>query len=289
MSKSLSKYAICFASITMFAASQTLAFGTFGHRTIAEIAERGLTPSARVQVEELLKVAPRPSLTGLSTWPDELRDDPAAQELGKRTARWHYMNFPKDDCNIKIALACPDGNCLVPRLNEQIGLLGNRKLPLAQRAEALGFVVHLFGDLHQPLHIGYAYDKGGNDFQISLGANAAPVIAPSVSTPGVQAQRMGANLHSLWDSLIFDVPKLGLVAEAAQISALPVASGAAREINVEVIARESCTIVQASDFYPKKHLISSDYLTQMRPVAQLRVALAGKRLANLLNQTLGTQ
>ena len=281
MSKSFLKSAILFALIIIFTARQTLAFGSFGHRTIAEIANARLTPSARAQVAELLTVAPRPSLVELSTWPDELRDDPNAQKDAKRTAPWHYMNFPKGECGLSIERACRNGNCLVPRLNEQIALLGNRNAPLAVRAQALGFVVHLFGDLHQPLHLGYAVDKGGNDFQISLGKNAAPVIAPA---PSIQAQRMGANLHSLWDSLIFDVPKLGLAAEAAQIVALPVPDNAAREINVEVIARESCTIVQASDFYPTKHLISSDYLSQMRPRAQRRVVLAGRRLANLLNQ-----
>ena len=79
------------------------------------------------------------------------------------------------------------------------------------------------------------------------------------------------------------------MAEAAQISTLPVTSGAANEINAEAIARESCAIVQADDFYPKKHLISAEYLSKMRPRAQLRVALAGRRLATLLNQTLGKQ
>ena len=284
MSKSLSKSAILIALAGIFTACQTLAFGSFGHRTIAEIAERGLVPNARAKVAELLKVAPRPSLVELSTWPDELRDDPNAQKSAKRTAPWHYMNFPKGECGLSIERACRNGNCLVPRLHEQIALLGNRKLPLAVRAEALGFVVHLFGDLHQPLHLGYAIDKGGNDFQISLGKNAEPVNTPIA--PGIQAQRMGANLHSLWDTLIFDVPKLGLVAQAAQIWALPVPSNAASKINVELIARESCTIVQASDFYPTKHLISAAYLDQMRPRAQLRVALAGRRLANLLNQIL---
>lgn len=285
MTKSLLKSCILGALAGIFATCQTLAFGSFGHRTIAEIANARLNPQARDQVAALLKVAPRPSLVGLSTWPDELRDDPNAQENAKRTAPWHYMNFPSGDCSIDIAHACSNGNCLVPRLNEQIALLSDRTLPLAKRAEALGFVVHLFGDLHQPLHLGYAVDKGGNDFQISLGANAPPVIAPIA--PGIPAQRMGANLHSLWDSLIFDVPKLGVAAEAAQIVALPISETTAREINVEVIARESCAIVQASDFYPKKHFINAAYLTQMRPRAQLRVALAGRRLANLLNQILG--
>ena len=288
MPKSPSKSAILFALSCIVTTCQTLAFGSFGHRTIAELAQTRLTPSAHAQVVELLKVAPRPSLVELSTWPDELRDDPNAQEAAKLTARWHYMNFPKGDCSLSIVRACPDGNCLVPRLNEQIALLGNRQLPPAKRAEALGFVVHLFGDLHQPLHLGYAVDKGGNDFQISLGANAEPVIAPSAPGSGIQAARMGANLHSLWDTLIFDVPKLGLAAEASQISALTLPSNAAREFNVELIARESCRIVQARDFYPTKHLISSAYLAQMRPRAQLRIALAGVRLAALLNRTLGT-
>ncbi len=286
MSKSPAKSLIFGALACIFSASQALAFGTFGHRTIAEMAQARLTPTTRAQVAELLKVAPRPSLADLSTWPDELRDDPNAQESAKLTAPWHYMNFPKGDCSVSVARACPNGNCLVPRLNEQIALLGNRQLPLAKRAEALGFVVHLFGDLHQPLHLGFAVDKGGNDFQISLGANAE--AAPPSVAPVVQVARTGANLHSLWDSLIFDVPKLGLTAEAAQISALVVPAKAAGEIGVELVARESCRIVQAPDFYPKKHLISSAYLTQMRPRAQLRVAFAGVRLAALLNQTLGT-
>ena len=288
MPKYPSKSATLFASICIFTASQTLAFGTFGHRTIAEIAQARLTSTTRAQVLELLKVAPRPSLIELSTWPDELRDDPNAQEAAKLSARWHYMNFPKGDCSLSIALSCPDGNCLVPRLNEQIALLGNRQLPLVKRAEALGFVVHLFGDLHQPLHLGYAVDKGGNDFQISLDTNAEPMIAPSAPGSGIQVARLSANLHSLWDSLIFDVPKLGLAAEGAQLSALTVPEQTAREINVELIARESCRIVQARDFYPTKHLISNAYLSQMRPRAQLRIALAGVRLAALLNQTLST-
>ena len=286
MPKTPSKFVILGALAGVFATFQVFAFGTFGHRTIAEIAQSHLTPSARAQVVELLKVAPRPSLVELSTWPDELRDDPNAQEAAKATAPWHYINFPKGNCSVSIERACPNGNCLVPRLTEQIALLGNRQLPAAKRAEALGFVVHLFGDLHQPLHLCCAADKGGNDFQISLGTNAE--AAPLSVAPGVQVARTGANLHSLWDSLIFDEPKLGLAAEVAQISALAVPAKAAGEFNVELVARESCHIVQASDFYPTKHLISNAYLSQMRPRAQLRVALAGVRLAALLNQTLST-
>ena len=279
------------ALIAAFMACNAFAFGTLGHRTIAEIAGRGLAPKAQAEISELLKIAPRDNLADLSTWPDELRDDPNAQARAKLTARWHYMNFPKGRCELSIARACPDGNCLVPRLNMQIALLANRALPAVQRAEALGFVVHLFGDLHQPLHLGYAFDKGGNDFQINMGPNSAPVI---VTNAEIQAARAGANLHSLWDSLIFDLPLLDLIEEADQINVLTmpgkiVPTQLGRIVDVEVIARESCKIVQSPDFYPTRHLISAAYLNQMRPRAQMRVALAGVRLAALLNQTLGAR
>ena len=291
MFKPAANPAFVVALIAAFMACNALAFGTLGHRTIAEIAERGLAPEAQAEVTELLKVAPRNNLADLSTWPDELRDDPNAQEQAKVTARWHYMNFPKGRCELSIARACPDGHCLVPRLNMQIVRLANRALPAVQRAEALGFVVHLFGDLHQPLHLGYALDKGGNDFQINMGPNSAPVI---VTNPGIQAARAGANLHSLWDSLIFDLPSLDLIEEADQINVLTmpgkiVPTQLARIVNVELIARESCKIVQTPGFYPTSHLISAAYLNQMRPRAQMRVALAGVRLAALLNRTLGAR
>jgi nuclease S1 len=281
------RFAPLFLCAMILSAAQALAFGSFGHRTIAEIAQRGLNAGAKVQVEALLKVAPRPSLSALSTWPDELRDDPNATELAKTTARWHYMNFAKGRCDVAVASACPDGNCLVPQLQAQIEILGNRALPTAKRAEALGFVVHLFGDLHQPLHLGYAFDKGGNDFQINLAKQGTDLeIAAGQNRNAVDSARTGANLHALWDSLIFDEPGLGLGAEAGQIVALKLPVKLRREINVAAIARESCLIVQATDFYPARHLISRTYLNQMRPQAQLRVALAGARLAALLNKIL---
>ncbi len=282
------RFAPLFVCAMILSAAQALAFGSFGHRTIAAIAQRGLNPGAKAQVDALLKVAPRSSLSALSTWPDELRDDPNASELAKTTARWHYINFLKDRCDVPVATACPDGNCLVPQLQRQIGILRNRALPAAQRAQALGFVVHLFGDLHQPLHVGYALDKGGNDFQINLARQAEPKLATPQPNRNlaIESTRTGANLHVLWDSLIFDEPGFGPGAEAAHIIALKPPAKLSRETDVVAIARESCRIVQAVDFYPAKHLISRAYLDQMRPRAQLRVALAGARLAALLNQIL---
>jgi nuclease S1 len=264
------------------AVNQAQAFGNFGHRVVADIAQAGLSKRAAAEVATLLKVAPRATLAELSTWPDELREEEAsASHAGSSTARWHYMNFQPGLCAALIASACPTGDCLVPRLEQQIALLGDSAQPLAARARALGFVVHLFGDLHQPLHLGYGRDKGGNDFQISIEGR---VTLPAQTR--FPAARAGLNLHALWDSLIFDLPGVGEKAEAAAIRALRPGARAARLIDVVAIARESCALVQAPGFYPSSHKLSRRYLESIRSSAQLRVALAGARLARLLNMVL---
>jgi nuclease S1 len=196
------------------------------------------------------------------------------------------MNLPKGSCVIDVAASCPDGICLVPQLKAQIALLANPQLPTKERARALGFVVHLFADLHQPLHLGFAADRGGNDFQISLERN--PRAAPLPPALLAMQPPRGTNLHGLWDTIIFDQEKIGPLAEAKQILALKASTKAqqklARITDIDAIAQESCALVQAPDFYPSTHKVSRAYLEKMRPRAQARVALAGQRLAQLLNQ-----
>jgi nuclease S1 len=258
---------------------QASAFGVMGHETIAGIAEKNLSPIARENVQRLLLSAPRSDVVALSTWADQLRDDEKATEAEKNTGRWHYMNFPPGQCTLSMQKACPDGVCLVPKLQQQLALLGNSKKTDAERAKALAFVVHLYGDLHQPLHLGFAKDKGGNDFQIQIKGY------PVRPNPLMQ-NSAGINLHALWDTLVFMKPGRTEAQTRLSIEVNPVDSRLARITDVEAIARESCQIVQAPDFYPSKRKLDESYLSQIRPTAEARVALAGARLAKLLNRAL---
>src|SRR5690606_37206719 len=80
-----------FALAAAFVPGDALAWSAEGHRVVAHIASAGLTPTARAEAERLLAGEPDPTLAGIATWADELRDsDP---ELGKRSAKWHYINF----------------------------------------------------------------------------------------------------------------------------------------------------------------------------------------------------
>jgi nuclease S1 len=123
----------------LLVAEQVLAFGAFAHRAVIAVAEPALSAPAKREISALLKVAPRATLAELSTWPDEIRDEPDATPEDKQTARWHYMNLPKGNCAIDVPKNCPDGMCLVPQLKAQIALLANRQAPAKKRARALGF------------------------------------------------------------------------------------------------------------------------------------------------------
>lgn len=196
------------------------AFGADGHRLIAEFAEVRLTPAARTEVLRLLALEPGSTLPSISTWADEVRSP--------TTAAWHYVNFARDaQCSYAPERNCIQGTCVVGATERQIASLADRKANDEDRLKALKWVVHLVADAHQPLHAGFADDRGGNSFQ-------------------VQAFGRGTNLHSVWDSgLIRDWPG-GLPAlRTAMDAATPGDQGAAAQW-----AEESCKAVSAPGFYP---------------------------------------
>lgn len=229
------------------------AWGSDGHKIVALLAEAQLTPVARKQVDRLLALEPTSTLASISTWADEHRN-PA-------TAAWHYVNFPRGDCNYQPERDCPDGRCVVAAIDRQVEVLrtnGDEE----KRLNALKYVVHFIGDIHQPLHAGYGDDHGGNSYQL-------------------QAFMRGSNLHAVWDTGL--IKSLGLENEAIVKSLLkrplPVEKTL---VSTTKIAEESCRIVARSDFYPER-LVTVEYLETYTPVLSYQLALAGSRLAQILN------
>lgn len=249
--------------------TDALAWGAQGHRLVARVAESRLNPTARAEVARLLSAEPTPTLAGIAPWADELRSkDPG---LGRRSAGWHYVNIGEDDCHYAVERHCPNGNCVVEALKVQTAILADRSRPDAERAQALKFVVHFVGDVHQPMHAGYGHDKGGNDFQ-------------------VQYNGRGTNLHSLWDSGMLNTRKLDDDAYTARLNTLPKPTFSKRaNINADAVrwAEASCRIAIAPGVYPTKRTLEPGYTDTYLPVAERELRLAGERLAVLLNDTLG--
>lgn len=247
------------------------AWSGYGHRLIGRLAESELTPQARAEIARLLHAADdrrrdQRMLGDIADWADDLREE--HQQLGRETARWHYVNLGEDRCRYAPRRHCPDGNCVIGAIQTQRDILADRKQPAAARAQALKFLVHFVGDAHQPLHAGYGRDKGGNTFQIQLDGK-------------------GSNLHTLWDRGIVGSAKLGEDRYLQHLQRMPVP----REARVGIAdpaawAEASCRIVLRDGFYPPRAKIEPAYFTRWRPTADAQLRIAGHRLAVMLNDAL---
>lgn len=259
---------LCFAVLCAFAAAPAAAWGRLGHRLVAALAWDELSPNARAAVAELLNGEADPTLPGVAVWADDLRaNDP---DLGRRSAKWHYVNIAEHDCAYVAARACPGGDCVVEAIRTQTAILADRSRPRAERAQALKFVVHFVGDVHQPLHAGFAHDKGGNDFQVNLDGR-------------------GSNLHSLWDSGLLNSGGLDEAGYLQRLRKMPLAvARAKRPLPPDAAhwAEASCKVVREPGLYPASAKISPAYLQHWRPLAEAQVRRGGSQLAVVLNAAL---
>lgn len=246
------------------------AWGPMGHRLVARLAEPQLAPATRAEVRRLLATEGLQSLADVANWADELRErDPT---LGRRSAKWHYVNFGSDDCRFDAARDCRNGDCIVEALRAQAAILADRERSDAERLRALKFVVHFAGDIHQPLHAGHGHDRGGNTFQ-------------------VDHRGKGSNLHAFWDSTLLSSRGIGETTYFWRLratgAAKPLPAATYSPLAPTAWAEQSCAIVRQTDFYPPSARIGDDYIARHRPTAERQLQLAGTRLAALLNASLG--
>ena len=273
------------ALLTLAISPAALAWSALGHRMVGELAQRHISPAALAQVELLLAGEPDPTLAGVADWADRLRDlDP---ERFKATSRWHYVNTPPGlDCDYDAARDCPGGNCVIGAIQAQRRILADRSQPLEARRDALKFIVHFVGDVHQPMHANNHDDLGGNRYQVSLRTELQPeAYARKHYVDGV----MGTNLHSIWDYYILGTEGLSLAQYSDRLDALPwppmPADGP--QTGPEAWAGESCRLIEARHVYPDGHKMDRSYLDEYRPLAEQRVRQAAWRLAQILDADLG--
>lgn len=242
-----------FAGLAWAVTMPALGWGVQGHQVVARVAEASLSPPARAQIDALLQLEPGATLASISTWADEHRN-PA-------TARQHYINFPRGVCVYQAARDCPDGQCVVQAIERNAAVLTSNAPPL-ERLVALKYLVHFVGDIHQPLHAGWRDDKGGNTYQL-------------------QAFMQAANLHAVWDTGLLK----HLDMNTSELVTNLVGRVQLRRWSPSQAAEESCGIVAASGFYPGR-MVDTEYIKRHTPLLLGRLALAGARLADLLNATL---
>lgn len=250
------------------------AWGVGGHRLVGRLAEGELTPTARRAVQTLLRGEPDPTLAGVSSWADDVRaNDPV---LGKRSAPWHYVNIHSPACTFDAARDCAGGDCVVGAIRAQAAILADRSQSLQARREALKFVVHFVGDVHQPLHAGHRDDMGGNTVQIRM--------------PTPDGAEVGSNLHVLWDSGLIKLTRLDESAYVARLRALPLAVALPRQalpVEAGPWAAASCAVTMRAGFYPSGPRLAPGYAREWTPIIDQQLRRAGTHLAFVLNAALG--
>ena len=181
------------------------AWGCKGHQTVALIAEKHLTPEARQFVEKLLSENPvdpklerfcgnaTPDLlVDASTWPDDVRSD-------RHNGPLHYIDIPRGKHKGSLEEYCGADGCVTRAVEEQRAILKDKSADPLKRAEAIRYLVHFVGDLHQPLHVINNGDNGGN---------CAPVKYlhhdPLVNPLHPEREDYSPNLHQIWDTEILE-------------------------------------------------------------------------------------
>lgn len=259
------------AAALCLVAGPAFAWGKTGHRVVAAIADTQLSGLARAHVREILGGGE--SLDEAANWPDEMRSAPS--EFWQKTATpWHYVTL-----NGIIYDHAPTEGDALQALNRFRSVLRDPKASLADKQQALRFVVHLVGDLHQPLHAGKCCDKGGNEVKVSWFGKPT-------------------NLHAVWDAQLVDEEQLSFTELAAKLERHIRNQDVLDwwDINPRDWVSESAEIretVYLSSSKPVKGKkkgkgpalpdLSYAYVYKFTPVMEHRLSQAGVRLAAYLN------
>lgn len=192
------RLAVLLASVAWLAyPASASAWSARGHAMVGDIATQFLSPATTLAVADLLrddllvdgKPSGRATLASVASWPDELR----ATAEQRATGVYHYDDLPI--CGVPDrAHYCVDGQCATAWFTKQLAILKDRSKPVRTRNEALKWITHLVGDLHQPLHASDHDDKGGNDVKITFFGKRMDVVDGRPQAP--------YNLHTAWDRLI---------------------------------------------------------------------------------------
>src|SRR5882672_5025159 len=168
------------AIVGLLLPSLVLGWGGDGHQIVCLIAEARLAPAAKAAIHELLGDDVSISDAEVANWADQIRRE------RRSTAPWHYVNIPIAATTFDPNRDGKNGNNVIAKIAEFERVLSDKNAAKADRAEALKFLVHFVGDLHQPLHCADRDgDKGGNARLVFFGDRQKAV-----------------NLHQVWDSLI---------------------------------------------------------------------------------------
>jgi hypothetical protein len=239
-------------------------WGLTGHRVIGEIAEQHLSKKTKKEIRKLIG---KETLAWWANWPDFIRSD----STWSHASRWHYVNMPGHKSREEFLtelkkLPAPN---LYTQIQEMETQLKNKTLSLDQRKNALSFLVHFIGDLHQPLHVGRPEDLGGNRVVVYWFGEKT-------------------NLHSVWDSDFIDSQQYSYTEYAKLLDITsPEQVKAWQATSLEDCFYEAYVLADSIyDSTPNESKLSYNYNFKYQQILNQQLLKGGIRLAGILNETL---
>jgi hypothetical protein len=258
-------FRVALTFLLLLAPVPAFAWGAEGHEVIAAIALRELSPAARARAAALL--GGDAMLIHDANWADEIR------EQRPETGRWHYVDIPLGAPGYDPRRDCAAGDCVVAQIENDRRMLGAPHAAQQARIEALRFLVHFVGDIHQPLHAVDNDDKGGNAVRVYM--------------PGERT-----NLHRVWDAAVVEALGTNADALAGDIDgAITPAQRKSWQAGTPADwANESYGIAR-DEIYPmargrRTMRLPASYPRAESAVVRQQLTRAGVRLAWLINNTL---
>ena len=277
-------------------ARSAFSWGSEGHEIVALIALHDLTPTAKAKILQMFRTEDASTTLTLpelmmhaSTWPDMIKSHPSTpisifkdiQVLNAAQSHpLHFVNL--DGPHFNPATDCPNSQCAVSAIARCREVLADPTKPQLVRLEALKFLVHFVGDVHQPLHAGRRSDKGGNDIKIASFLGSHPIGA--------------INLHEVWDKLIIqkrdkDANRyakllLGKIKPAARAKLTNNVDTASWVEDSHKLAMGSAYLSAAGTPLVNGDSIDEAYYKRALPIVEKQLQRAGVRLAAVINGAL---
>ena len=260
-----------------------LAWGESGHRITGLVAQRLLTPESKAQVQAIMGSA---DLATISLFMDRQKGVLAQRFPG--SPDWHYDDRPVCDKEAKRPSYCPNGNCASFQIARHYRALIDKHSTLDERRLAIQVLVHVVGDIHQPLHASDHDDGGGNGVRVAF-------VLPNGETKK-------SNLHTAWDTdfvrLAFDTTDERVIAKqlvdgvsAEQLKEWQKGGAAAWLAQSYDIAGQTTygllpgfSNCQNSDFDTHRLDLDANYVAKAKVLIPERLLMAGARIAHLLNR-----
>jgi len=293
------RYSALIFPLLLAAPQDALSWGDDGHKAIALIAQRCLTPEVKARVAAMLAAdtdnLTKHDIASEATWADKYRDENNRQDHYQQTQNWHFTDIEIDHPDLSqacfgrqplspgtLASNGPAQACAVDKIEQFQVELAAANTDAEERLFALKFLLHFVGDLHQPLHSSDDHDRGGN---------AVKVIVDGFP------HKSNDELHGFWDTQFVDAiatPPTAL-AQNLLVQITPEDAGSWAKGTPDDWAMETFTVSRA-DAYGTPPLskdqvqhLDANYVDTAEVDVRLQLSRAGIRLAALLNKALGSR